>query len=89
MFVTMIIVIILRNIYIQDKLYKDYEPLKFFSFIAFVLFIISTIFFVPIVIEFLNTHLVPKFPTLIICAFVYISAIISFFTGLILDTVKN
>ena len=70
-------------------LYKDYEPLKFFSFIAFVLFIISTIFFVPIVIEFLNTHLVPKFPTLIICAFVYITAIISFFTGLILDTVKN
>ena len=70
-------------------LYKDYEPLKFFSFIAFILFIISTIFFVPVVIEFLNTHLVPKFPTLIICAFVYITAIISFFTGLILDTVKN
>lgn len=70
-------------------LYKDYKPLGFFSFLALLLFIISTIFFTPIVIEYLNTHLVPKYPTLIICSFVYIASMLSFFAGLILDSVAS
>ena len=70
-------------------LYKNYKPLAFFSFLALLLFIVSTIFFTPIVIEYLNTHLVPKYPTLIICSFVYIASILSFFAGLILDSVAS
>lgn len=66
-------------------LYKDYKPQQFFSFVAFVLVIIAAIFFVPVMIEFWQTGLVLKFPTLIVCGFVMLAAIQAFFAGLILS----
>lgn len=38
--------------------------------------------------EFLNTGLVPKIPTLIVCSFVVLAAIQSAFTGLILKNLE-
>lgn len=72
-------------------LYKDYKPLQFFSMIAALLVIIATVFFVPVLIEYWNTGLVLRFPTLIVCCFVVLAAIQSFFSGLILSnmTLKN
>lgn len=66
-------------------LYKDYKPQQFFSFAAFFLVIIAAIFFVPVMIEFWQTGLVLKFPTLIVCGFVILAAIQAFFAGLILS----
>ena len=37
--------------------------------------------------EFLRTGLVARFPTLIVAGFVFISGLLTFFCGLILDTV--
>lgn len=71
------------------KLYKTYKPLLFFGVIAFVLIFLSTIFFVPIFMEFLQTGLVNRIPTLICCGFVCIVAIQCFFTGVLLDTIKQ
>lgn len=73
------------------KLYKDYRPLSFFSFIAFLLALLSIIFMIPVFIEYRQTGLVERFPTLIVCGFVMIAALQSFFAGLILDnlTLKN
>lgn len=71
------------------SLYKDYKPMEFFSLIAVLLFILSTIFVVPIVTEYVKTGLVPRIPTLVVCVFVYIMSILSFFTGLILSTVAE
>ena len=42
---------------------------------------------VPIIIEFIQTGLVPRFPTLIACGFAFIAAIQSFFAGQILKTI--
>lgn len=69
------------------RLYRNYKPLGFFSTIAALLTLISTIFLIPIVITYIETRLVPNFPTLIVCGFVYMTAIISFFTGLILSSI--
>jgi len=67
------------------KLFRDYKPLLFFSYIAVFLIIISLIFLYPIFIEYLNTGLVPRFPTLIVCGFVILFAILLWTCGLILE----
>ena len=68
------------------RLYRTYNPMGFFGIIAFLLAVISAAFFIPIGIEYLETGLVPKFPTLIICGFTMIAAIQSLFSGLQLQT---
>ena len=69
------------------RLFKDYKPLRFFTTIAFVLFVIALIFFVPVVGTYVSTGLVPNFPTLIVCGFVVIAALQCFFTGLTLSAI--
>ena len=69
------------------RLFKDYKPLRFFTTIALVLFVLALIFFVPVMGTYVNTGLVPNFPTLIVCGFVVIAALQCFFTGLTLSTI--
>ena len=71
------------------KLFRDYKPLLFFGIIALVLMLVSVGFFIPILVEYIRTGLVPKFPTLIACGFVAIAAIQSFFSGLILESIRH
>ena len=68
------------------RLYRSYKPFGFFTLIAALLALISVIFFVPILQEYWATHLVPRFPTLIVCCFIMLSAVQSFFAGVILST---
>lgn len=67
------------------RLYRDYKPFGFFSYLALLLTVIAAAFFVPVLLEFMKTGLVLKFPTLIVCGFVMMAAIQSFFAGLILS----
>lgn len=69
------------------RLFKDYKPLRFFTTIALVLFVLALIFFVPVMGTYVNTGLVPNFPTLIVCGFVVIAALQCFFTDLTLSTI--
>lgn len=71
------------------KLYKNYKPLKFFSWIAGILAVVATLFLIPVLNEYFATGLVLRFPTLIVCCFVYLSAMQSFFAGLTLSTIKQ
>lgn len=67
------------------RLYRDYKPFGFFSILALVLAAAAVLFFIPVLMEYLATGLVLKFPTLIVCGFVMMAAIQSFFAGLILS----
>ena len=67
------------------RLYRDYKPFGFFSFLALFLSVIAAAFFIPVLLEYMKTGLVLKFPTLIVCGFVVMAAIQSFFAGLILS----
>lgn len=66
-------------------LYKNYKPLSFFGLLSLLLMLIAAIFFFPVFGAYLQTGLVRKFPTLIVCGFVVLAAIQSLFAGLILS----
>lgn len=71
------------------RLYKNYCPLGFFSLVGGFLAGIATVLFLPVFNMWLHTGLVPKFPTLIVCGFIVMAAIISFFAGMILSTITE
>ena len=68
------------------QLYKNYQPLKCFGMIAFLLLLIAVILFVPVLGEYFATGLVPRFPTLICCGFLAIAGLQSLFAGVVLDS---
>ena len=63
-------------------LHRNYKPQSFFSIIAAFLMALSVAFFIPVLVTYIRTGLVPNFPTLIVCGFTVIAALLSFFTGL-------
>ena len=71
------------------QLYKNYKPFGFFTLFAAVLSVIAIGMFLPIFIEFLQTHLVNRFPTLIVSCFVELAAIQAFFSGMILSDIAK
>ena len=71
------------------RLYKNNKPFGFFGIIALILMLTGLIMFIPVLAEYFRTGLVPRFPTLIVSGFIMIGAIQSFFSGLILETIKQ
>lgn len=71
------------------RLYKDYRPLSFFSLFAAVFAVVGLLMFIPVLVEFFRTGLVPRFPTLIVSGVMMTLAVLLFVCGLILDTVAK
>ena len=67
------------------QLYRNYKPLQFFGIICLLLVLAAGAFMFPIVKVYLDTGLVPRFPTLIVCGFMVLAGIQSFFSGMILE----
>ena len=67
------------------QLFKNYKPFGFFGVIRLLLILIAAVMFAPVLMEFVQTGLVPKFPTLIVSGFLALAAIQSFFSGMILS----
>lgn len=70
-------------------LYRIERPVLFYGSIAALLTIAAIIVAVPLLITYLDTGLVPRFPTAILATGMVIVAVLSFFAGLILDTVTR
>lgn len=68
---------------------KNERPFLFFSLWSLVFLLTSLVLIYPIFVTFLETGLVPRFPTAILATGLAISAIILFACGLILDTVTK
>ena len=75
---------VLRTI---GRLFRTYRPGAYFGLWALVLMLISLIFLLPVLVTYGKTGLVPRFPTLIVCGFVAVAAVQSFFAGKILQTI--
>ena len=71
------------------SLFETYKPRAFFSGIALVLLLLAAVFFIPIFINYRKTGLVPNYPTLIVCGFTVIAGLQSFFSGIILHTLRK
>ena len=68
---------------------KNYKPTKFFNTLSFLQIILGSAFLIPVIIEFINTGLVPKIPTFIVSIFLFITAALSFVIGLVLQSIVN
>ena len=64
-------------------------PLAFFSAVGAVLLLASIVLFLPVLLEFLRTGLVPRLPTAVVSTGLGVAAMLSFACGLILDTVTR
>lgn len=67
------------------RLYKNYKPMPFFGILAAILFVAAAALFGPVFVEYLQTGLVARFPTLIVSGFLVIASLLSFTTGMILS----
>lgn len=68
-----------------SRLFRDYKPLRFFSYIALFLVFIALVALIPVLGEYLHTGLVPRYPTLIVCGFVILFAMLLWVCGIILE----
>ncbi|MCR5576649.1 MAG: glycosyltransferase family 2 protein [Oscillospiraceae bacterium] len=71
------------------KLYRSYKPLAYFGVLALLLVLLAAVLFVPVLLDYFRTGLVARFPTLIVSGFVALAAILSLFSGLILQTMLH
>lgn len=69
------------------KMFKDHQPLKFFTIIAVVLFIIGIIIGIPVLVEFFNTHYITKVPSAILATGIMTLSVIVGQCGVILHTI--
>jgi hypothetical protein len=70
-------------------LYRVERPVLFYGTIGALLLIAAIILAVPLVLTYLDTGLVPRFPTAILVTGMTIVAVLCFFAGMILDTVTR
>ncbi|NUT00915.1 MAG: glycosyltransferase [Sphingomonas sp.] len=70
-------------------LYRVERPVLFFGGIGALLVILALVLAAPLVLTYLETGLVPRFPTAILVTGMIIVAVLCFFAGLILDTVTR
>ena len=78
-----------RSELLMGRLYRDQQPLRFFTYAASVIAILSLAVGIPVVIEFFQTGEVSKMPSAVLAAGLAIGAALSFTCGVILDTVKR
>ena len=69
------------------RLFKEYKPMAFFGLISILFLLIFLIMFIPVLIEYFKTGLVPRFPTLIFSLFMLLISILLFSCGIILEVV--
>lgn len=70
-------------------MFRDYRPLKFFTIISALLLLIAIAMFIPVFIEYMQTGLVPRFPTLIVSGFIGIASLLTFFCGVVLEVITK
>lgn len=69
------------------RLFRTYKPMNFFGLLSACLAVLGAVFIIPVLIEYFKTGLVMRFPTFFVCCFVFLTSIISFFSGIILQTI--
>ena len=70
-------------------LFKDYKPLLFFSLWSLLLLILGLAVGTPVIVEFVQTHFITKIPSAILAVGLVTLAMLSFASGLMLDTVAS
>ena len=70
-------------------LFGEHRPLRCFTIIAVTLLILAAILVTPVMIEYFQTGLVPRFPTLIVSGFIALLAMMMWVAGVILEVISR
>lgn len=70
-------------------LFKEYRPTVFFTTLSILLGVVSLVMMTPIFVEFFNTGLVPRIPTLVFSLVILLAALLTLFCGIILEVVSK
>ena len=68
-------------------LFKEYKPNLFFNIISFIFLVASLLLGIPVLKEFFDTGLVPKFPSLIVSTIFFVVSLLLWVTGTILGVI--
>lgn len=68
-------------------LFKEYKPMLFFSILSILFFIITLILFIPVLVAYIKTGLVLRFPTLIVSAVFAMMSMLMLVCGIILEVI--
>ncbi|MCQ2252501.1 MAG: glycosyltransferase family 2 protein [Bacteroidales bacterium] len=71
------------------SLYRNYKPLRFFLWVAFISLAVALSFLTPVLMEFFDTGIVSKLPSFIASVCFAIVSILSVFQGLSLDSINE
>ncbi len=71
------------------KMFKDYQPFKFFGIIALIFFLVGILIGLPVLIEFFKTSYITKVPSAILATGVMILSMLALQCGIILDTITR
>ena len=70
-------------------LLKEERPLAFFSILASILALVSASLGIPVVVDFFETGFVPRLPTALLAVGIMTTAVLTFMSGLILDSLSK
>ena len=70
-------------------LFREEKPLVFFAILGSAFILLALILIYPVIVEYLRTGLVPRFPTAILSTALVLSGLFSYAAGVILDTVTR
>lgn len=70
------------------KMYKDYQPRRFFKVISCILLFLGLFVGLPVIAEFIKTNYITKIPSAVLATGLILMAVMSFQCALILDTIK-
>lgn len=68
-------------------LFREYRPFAFFTSVTVLLEVLAMVFFIPILMEYLKTGLVLRFPTLIVSGVIAVIGILLWVCGIILEVI--
>ena len=71
------------------RLFRDYKPFVFFSTVFLVCLLVALGMDIPVIVEYINTGLVPRFPTLIVSGVIATIGVMFFFCGIILEVITK
>ncbi len=70
-------------------LFRKYRPMAFYTLWAVLFAGLGIGFFIPVLIDFIKTHEVSRFPTMIACCFALLVAILCLFSGFLFSTLRS
>lgn len=76
-----------KVIFTIARLFEEHKPMMFFGIVSLLLLLLSLILGVPVLVEYFETGLVPRMPSLIVAGFLAIIAVLMFVCGIILQVV--